>query len=57
MLLCLGPALAILALGAPAVGAYDERLCNDGSYTSPESGLTCKTPTCGGPGTANGVHS
>jgi hypothetical protein len=38
----LGPSLSIAALWAVAC-AYDEKLCNDGSYDSPGTGLTCKT--------------
>lgn len=51
----LNPALVMMALCAQgAVGAYDQKLCNDGSYTSPGSGLTCKTCTSHWPGTASG---
>ena len=43
----LNPALVMMALCAHgAVCAYDEKLCNDGSYTNYGSGLTCKTSTC-----------
>ena len=43
---CLGPPLAVLALWVQqAVSAYDGKLCNEGSYTSPGNGLTCKTCT------------
>ncbi|KAG7291071.1 hypothetical protein NEMBOFW57_001081 [Staphylotrichum longicolle] len=38
---CLGPPLAVLALWVQqAVSAYDGKLCNEGSYTSPGNGLT-----------------
>ena len=51
----LNPSLVMMALCARgAVGAYAEKLCNDGSYTSPGSGLTCKTSTCHWLGAASG---
>jgi hypothetical protein len=43
-----GPALLIVALCVYGItGRYDEKLCNDGSYTSSATNLECKTP---GPG-------
>ncbi|KAL2130108.1 hypothetical protein VTI74DRAFT_6887 [Chaetomium olivicolor] len=38
---CLGPAVPVISLWVQqAVGAYDARLCDDGSYTTRENGFT-----------------
>jgi hypothetical protein len=40
-----GSALLLVALCVHgATSRYDERLCNDGSYTSSGTDLECKTP-------------
>lgn len=39
-----GSILMVAALWARrATGAYDEKLCNEGTYDSPDTGFTCKS--------------